>query len=53
MPKLIPTVLALLAVGLFGVALLAMSAERFAVAGLSFLGVSLLVYFRENRLKQG
>jgi hypothetical protein len=51
MPKLFPTVLMLLSLGLFGVALFAMSAQRFAVAGISFLGVSLLIYFRENRLK--
>lgn len=51
MPELIPTVMVLLALGLFGVALVAMSAQRFAVAGISFLGVSLLIYFRENRLK--
>lgn len=39
-----------LVVLLFGVALLAMVRGTHAVAGLSFLAASLVIYFRETRL---
>ncbi|MFB6297786.1 MAG: hypothetical protein ABEH56_04625 [Salinirussus sp.] len=50
--KPIPTALAVLSVLLFGIALWMMRAGNFAMAGMSFLGVALVIYFRENRLKQ-
>lgn len=49
MTELIPTVLALVAVALIGAALWALSAENFAMAGMSFLSASIVIYFRETR----
>jgi hypothetical protein len=49
MVDVIRTGLALLAVVLFGVALLAMSAGNLTMAGMSFLSASLVIYFRETR----
>jgi hypothetical protein len=49
MAELIPTVLAVVAVALFGIALWAMSAGSFALAGLSFLSASIVIYLRETR----
>jgi hypothetical protein len=48
--ELIPTALALVAVVLLLVAVLLMNQSRFMLAGLSFLGASLVIYFRESRL---
>ncbi|SEH57204.1 hypothetical protein SAMN05192561_10848 [Halopenitus malekzadehii] len=42
--------LAALAVGLFAVALIAMSTDRLTAAGMSFLAASLVIYLRENRV---
>ncbi|GAB6863056.1 hypothetical protein ACFR97_15360 [Haloplanus litoreus] len=44
----VPTLLALVIVALFGVALWAMTTGRLDVAGLSFLSASLLIYLRER-----
>lgn len=41
---------AVLAVALFGAAVFAMSAGRYAAAGVSFFAASLVIYFRESRL---
>lgn len=51
MVKLVPTVLAVLVVVLFGVALWAMSAGNFTLAGTTFLSASIAIYFRETRLQ--
>ncbi|MEF8780561.1 MAG: hypothetical protein V5A46_07765 [Haloferacaceae archaeon] len=45
----IPTTLAVLAVALFGLALLAMAIGEFLVAGLCFLSASIVIYLRETR----
>jgi uncharacterized membrane protein YjjP (DUF1212 family) len=50
MVELIPTGLAAFAVVLFGLALLAMTEGNFGVAGVTFLGASVVIYFRETRL---
>ncbi|WP_096389823.1 hypothetical protein [Halopenitus persicus] len=42
--------LAALAVGLFAVALVAMSTDRLTAAGMSFLAASIVIYFRERRV---
>lgn len=49
MVKLIPTALAVLAVALFGVALVAMTVGNLQAAGFTFLCASLVIYFRESR----
>jgi hypothetical protein len=41
--------LALLAVVLFGIGLAAMTAGNLTFAGMSYLGASLVIYFRETR----
>ncbi len=51
MVETVPTVLAVVVVVLFGVALWAMSAGNFALAGTSFLSASIGIYFRETRLR--
>jgi membrane protein implicated in regulation of membrane protease activity len=51
MPELVPTVLALLVVAAFAVALWLMAAGRLDVAGLSFLSASILIYLRERWLR--
>lgn len=51
MVKLIPTGLAVLTLVLFAGALLAMSAGQLTVAGLCFLSASIVIYFRETRLR--
>jgi uncharacterized membrane protein YjjP (DUF1212 family) len=51
MVELIPTGLAVLAVVLFGLALLAMTQGSFGVAGVAFLGASVVIYLRETRLR--
>lgn len=51
MAEIIPTGLAILAVAVFGVALYAMTIDRFAVAGASFLSASLLIFLRERHLQ--
>jgi uncharacterized membrane protein YjjP (DUF1212 family) len=53
MPEIVPTVLALLIVALFGVALLLMTVGRLGVAGVTFLSASLLIYLRERWLGRG
>jgi len=50
--KLIPTALALVVVALFGVALLSMAAGDTAVAGVSFLSASLVIYLRAKWLQR-
>jgi len=50
MAELVPTALAGLAVVLFGVALFSLRAGNFAVAGMSFMSASLVIYFRETRV---
>jgi hypothetical protein len=50
MVEAIPTVLALGAAALIVFAVLSMNWGQFTVAGLSFLGAALLIYFRETRL---
>lgn len=52
MVELLPTLLAVLVVALFGIALWAMSAGSFTLAGASFLGASLGIYFRETRVSE-
>jgi uncharacterized membrane protein len=52
MPEPIPTLLAALVVALFALALWAMSAGNFALAGTSFLSASIAIYFRETRLQE-
>lgn len=49
MPKLLSTILATLAVVLFLVALAAMYAEELLLAGICFIGLSLVIYLRETR----
>ena len=49
MVELIPTALALLAAVLIGVALVAMTVGELRAAGFSFLGASLVIYFRETQ----
>lgn len=51
MVETVPTALALLAVALFAVALFAMSRGSLAVAGMSFLSASVVIYLRESRLE--
>ncbi|SDX81068.1 hypothetical protein [Halopenitus persicus] len=46
----IAVALAALAVGLFAVALIAMSTDRLTAAGMSFLAASLVIYLRESRV---
>ncbi|QHS17660.1 hypothetical protein GWK26_11190 [haloarchaeon 3A1-DGR] len=46
----IAVALAALAVGLFAVALVAMSTDRLTAAGMSFLAASLVIYLRESRV---
>ncbi len=53
MVELVPTLLAVVVVALFGLALWAMSAGNFALAGTGFLGASVGIYFRETRLQEG
>lgn len=48
--ELIPLVLAVVAVLLLLLAVALMSQGQFMVAGMSFLGASLVLYFRESRL---
>ncbi len=48
--ELIPLVLAVVAVLLLLLAVTLMTQGRFMLAGMSFLGASLLIYFRESRL---
>jgi len=48
MPEAIPTILALLVVVTFAVALWLMAAGRLNFAGLSFLSASILIYLRER-----
>lgn len=51
MVNLVPTGLAVLTLVLFAGALLAMGAGRLTVAGMCFLSASLVIYFRETRLR--
>ncbi|WP_327053926.1 hypothetical protein [Halomicrococcus gelatinilyticus] len=51
MTQVIPTVLAVVAVGLMVVALLAMASQNLAVAGMCFLSASLVIYLRETRFR--
>jgi hypothetical protein len=53
MGSVVPTVLAILAVGLFVAALVAMAAGELLVAGLCFLSASVVIYFRETRVGTG
>jgi hypothetical protein len=53
MGSVVPTVLAVLAVGLFVAALVAMAAGELLVAGLCFLSASVVIYFRETRVGTG
>ncbi|GAB3327419.1 MULTISPECIES: hypothetical protein [Haloplanus] len=53
MPEIVPTVLAVLIVVLFGVALSLMTVGRLDVAGVTFLSASLLIYLRERWLGRG
>jgi hypothetical protein len=48
--NVLATAAAALAVVLFGVGLLAMTASDLTTAGLSFLSASLVIYLRETRL---
>ena len=50
--KLVPTALALVVVALFGVALLSMAAGDTAIAGVSFLSASLVIYLRARWLRR-
>lgn len=52
MVELIPTALAVLATALIGTALIAMTVGNLQAAGFSFLGASLVIYFRETRYTQ-
>jgi hypothetical protein len=52
MADLVPTLLALVIVALFGVALWTMTVGRLNAAGLSFLSASLLIYLRERWLQR-
>jgi uncharacterized membrane protein len=49
MVDLVSTLLAAVVVALLGVALWAMSAGNFGLAGTSFLSASVAIYFRETR----
>jgi len=49
MVDVIRTSLAILAAGLIGTALIAMTVGELRAAGFSFLGASLTIYFRETR----
>ncbi len=53
MVELVPTVLAVVVVVLFGIALWAMSAGNFTLAGTAFLAASIGIYFRETRVQDG
>jgi hypothetical protein len=46
MVRVVPTLLALFAAGLMLVALVAMTARNFQVAGMCFLSASLVIYIR-------
>jgi len=50
MADAVATGLAALAVALIALALYFMTAGQLTVAGMSFLGASLVIYFRETRL---
>ena len=50
--KLIPTVLALVVVALFGIALYLMTIGDLAVAGAAFLSASLVIYLRAKWLQR-
>jgi hypothetical protein len=50
MVNVLATALAVLAVVLFVVALFAMSAGNFRIAGACFLSASLVIYLRETRV---
>jgi len=50
--RLIPTALAILAVALMVTALVLMTIGELAVAGVCFLSASVLLYFREQRLRK-
>ncbi|SEG76507.1 hypothetical protein SAMN04488133_3742 [Halobellus limi] len=50
MVNVLATVAAVFVVVLFAVALLALAAGEFAVAGVVFLSASIVIYFREKRL---
>jgi nitrate/nitrite transporter NarK len=52
MAQLIPTALALLAVGLIGVALVLMSGNRLGFAGASFLSASIVIYLRARWIQR-
>jgi len=49
--KLLPTALAVVAIALMVTALVLMTVEDLFVAGLCFLCASVLLYFREQRLR--
>ena len=51
MPEVVPTLLALSVVAAFAVALWLMAAGRLSLAGLTFLGASILIYLRERWLR--
>ena len=53
MVELIPTALAVVAAGLIGAALVAMTVGNLRAAGFSFLCASLVIYFRETRYAGG
>lgn len=50
MGRVLATAVAVLAVGLFGLALLLLTVGNLQGAGLTFLSASLVIYFRETRL---
>lgn len=50
MVNILATAAAAFVVVLFAVALLAMAAGDFAIAGVVFLSASIVIYFREKRL---
>jgi len=52
MPEAVPTILALLIVTAFALALWLMAAGRLNVAGLAFLSASILIYLRERWRRQ-
>jgi len=53
MADIVATGLAMLAVALFVLALFAMTIGRLTVAGMSFFSASIVIYFRESRLRDG
>ena len=53
MARVAPTALAVLAVLLIAAALFSMARQDLAVAGLSFLSASLIIYLRETRFADG